>query len=49
MKNKRGWTLWLTPVLLALPVAAAMGFAVLRYGRTVQDLIHVAIKLVVTK
>ena len=41
--------MWLTPLLLALPVAAGMGFAVIRFGGTIHDLIHVAIKLVVTK
>ena len=41
--------MWLTPVFLALPFAAGMGIAALKYGKQVQDLIHVAIKLVVTK
>ena len=36
-------------MLLALPVAAAVAFAAVKYGRTIQNLIHVAIKLVVTK
>ena len=40
---------WLTPVLLALPWAAAIAFAAARYGGTARDLIHLAIKLVVTK
>ncbi len=41
--------MWLTPILLALPFAAAMEIFALRYGKQIQDLIHVAIKLVVTK
>ena len=41
--------MWLTPILLALPTAAAVGYAVIRYGGRIQNLIQVAIKLVVTK
>ena len=41
--------MWMTPVLLALPVAAAAAFAAVKYGHSIQNLIHVAIKLVVTK
>ncbi len=49
MKSKKGRWIWLTPLLLALPFAALVGFAAVRYGGRIQDLIHVAIKLVVTK
>lgn len=48
MKNK-GMMGWLTPVLLAMPWAVAIAFASTRYGGMVKDLIHLAIKLVVTK
>ena len=41
--------MWLLPVLLAIPFAAAMIFAAMKYGGQVQNLIHVAIKLVVIK
>ena len=40
--------MWLTPGLLFLPFAAALCWAAVRYGGTIRDLIHVAIKLVVT-
>ena len=49
MKSKQRIRLWLMPVLMALPVAAGLGFFAVRYGQTVRNLIHVAIKLVVTK
>ena len=49
MKEKRTGKIWLTPLLLALPWAAVIGWGVLRYGPQIQKLIHVAIKLVVTK
>ena len=48
MKNK-GRNIWLTPVLLALPFALGTAFAAIKYGRLIQNLIHVAVKLVVTK
>ena len=47
-KRRRGMT-WLLPLLLALPVAAGLGFAAVRYGAKIQNLIQVAIKLVVIK
>ena len=49
MRNNGNQRIWTVPVLLALPFAAAMGYAAVRYGRTVQNLIHTAIKLVVTR
>ncbi|MBR2823960.1 MAG: hypothetical protein IKE24_09765 [Clostridia bacterium] len=49
MKKKAGSLMWLTPILLALPVAAGLGFVWIRYGEQVRNLIQVAIKLVVTK
>lgn len=49
MDNARGKKMWLTPLLLALPFAAVMGYAAVRYGRTIQNMIHVVIKLVVTR
>lgn len=49
MKNKRRMRIWLLPLLLALPMAAGLGFVAARYGQTVRNLIHVAVKLVVTK
>lgn len=41
--------MWPTPLLLAAPFALAMGFVAVRYGKTIRNLIHLAIKLVVTK
>ncbi len=41
--------MWLTPILLALPFAAAMIFMSARYGEKIRDLIQVAVKLVVTR
>ena len=49
MKNKQDKWIWLTPFLLALPFAAGMGLAAARYGRLAENLIHLVIKLVVTK
>ena len=49
MRNNGEPRIWTIPVLLALPFAAVMGYAAFRYGRTVQNLIHTAIKLVVTR
>ncbi len=49
MKNRKTSRIWLTPVLLALPIALGIGAAVFRYGETIQNLIRVAIKLAVTK
>lgn len=37
---------WL-PLLIAVPLAALLTFAVIRYGVTLRNLIHVAIKAVV--
>lgn len=41
--------MWLTPILLALPTALVVGLGAVRYGETIKNLIHLAIKLVVTK
>ena len=41
--------MWMTPALLALPFALGMGFAALRYGKLLKNLIHLAIKMVVTR
>ena len=49
MKNKKGRLFWPTPLLLAAPFAAVMGFVAIRYGKTIRNLIHLVIKLVVTK
>ena len=49
MKRKPGSLIWLTPVLLSLPVMAVLGFAAFRYGEKLQKLIQVVIKLAVTK
>jgi uncharacterized membrane-anchored protein YhcB (DUF1043 family) len=49
MKEKAKSRMWLTPVLLALIVGLGIGAVVFRYGGTIQNLIHVAIKLAVTK
>ena len=49
MKNKGKKRVWPTPLLLAAPFALAMGFAAFRYGGTLRNLIHLAIKLAVTK
>ena len=49
MKRKQVSLMWLTPILLALPVIAALSFAAFMYGETFQKLIQVVIKLAVTK
>ena len=49
MKKKTGKWMWLTPILLALPTAAGLGYAAIRFGEQIQNLIQVAIKLAVTK
>jgi len=49
VKNNDGRHIWLTPVLLSVPFILGLGWAALKYGKTLQNLIHVAIKLVVTK
>lgn len=49
MKSRKMSRIWLTPVLLALPIALGIGAAIFRYGETIQNLIHVAIKLAVTR
>ena len=49
MKKKTGKWMRLTPILLALPTAAVLGYAAIRFGGQIQNLIQVAIKLVVTK
>lgn len=38
---------WLIPIVLAIPVIAAILFILNRYGETAKDLIHVAIKMAV--
>ena len=49
MKKRPGRCMWLTPLLLALPIGAVLGYAAVRYGGQMQNLIQVAIKLAVTK
>ena len=49
VKNNPGRHIWLTPLLLAAPFILGLGWAALKYGKTIRNLIHVAIKLVVTK
>ncbi len=49
MKKKTRKWMWLTPILLALPTAAALGYVAIRFGGQIQNLIQVAIKLAVTK
>lgn len=49
MQKKQGRLVWLTPLLLALPTAAALACAALAYGGTIQKLIRVAVKLAVIK
>ena len=49
MKKKTGKWMWLTPILLALPTALGLGYAAIRFGGQIQNLIQVAIKLAVTK
>ena len=48
-KSRRGRLMWLTPLLLALPAAAGMVFAAIKYGSRIRDLIQVAVKLMVTR
>ena len=48
MQGKKGRLVWLTPLLLALPTAAA-AYAVMRYGGTIRKLIGVAVKLAVIR
>ena len=43
-RKARGGSGWLLPLLLALPYAAVIVFAALRYGARVTELISVAIK-----
>jgi len=45
--EKKDGRRWLIPVALALPFLAALVFAALRWGPTLRDLLHVAIKMVV--
>ena len=49
MKSRKMSRIWLTPVLLALIVGLGIGAVAFRYGGTIQNLIHVAIKLAVTR
>ena len=46
---KKGRLMWLTPLLLALPIAAGLGYAALRVGGSIQRIIEVASKLAGTK
>ncbi len=46
---KKGRLMWLKPLLLALPIAAGLGYAALRFGGSVQKIIEVAIKLAGTR
>lgn len=48
-KSGCGRFMWMTPVLLALPAAAGMVFASIKYGSRIRDLIQVAVKLMVTR
>jgi len=38
---------WIYPLLFALPFAAAVLFATVKWGKTIKDMIHVLIKLAV--
>ena len=49
MRGKQGSLVWLTPLLLALPTAAALAYAAARYGGTIRKLIGVAVKLAVIR
>ena len=42
-----GTGIWLAPVLLALPILAAMAFAAIRFGPTIVKLINAAVKATV--
>ena len=46
-KNKKQGPGWGSALLMALPFAAALTFAALRWGTELKNLIHVVIKLVV--
>lgn len=48
-ESKRSTGLWALPLLMTLPLAGAMAFAVLRMGPVVHKLIHVLIKLAVVQ
>jgi len=39
--------LWLAPILLALPILAAMAFAAMRFGPLIVKLINAAVKATV--
>ena len=49
MKSERKRRIWYIPLALCAPFAAAAAFCAVRYGREIQNLISLAIKLVVTK
>jgi hypothetical protein len=42
-----GKGIWLAPVLLALPILAAMAFAAIRFGPLIVKLINAAVKATV--
>jgi hypothetical protein len=42
-----GKSIWLAPVLLALPILAAMAFAAIRFGPLIVKLINAAVKATV--
>lgn len=46
-KPARGLHRWLLPLMLALPLCAAVAFAVLRWGDVLKELIAVALKVMV--
>ena len=45
--RKPGKGIWLAPVLLALPILAAMAFAAIRFGPLIVKLINAAVKATV--
>ena len=49
IEPKRSRGLWALPLLMTLPLAGAIAFAVLRMGPVVHKLIHVLIKLAVVQ
>jgi hypothetical protein len=45
--RKPGKGIWLAPVLLALPILAALAFAAVRFGPLIVKLINAAVKATV--
>jgi len=45
--RKPGKGIWLAPVLLALPILAAMAFVAIRFGPLIAKLINAAVKATV--